>query len=124
MKTLLFVILATGLLATTAQAEEQESPALIEGQSAETLAEAVSHLSDYNSRLSALLSQPELRDEDLAIIHDLTYTLENALSRIDKEVDAMTASVEEVQQGAQSDDRARVREHGQAYLESIRFLVK
>lgn len=124
MKTLLLAILTTGLLASTVHAEEQARPEHFEGQSSETLSEAVSHLSEYNSRLSALLSQQELSDEDLAIVHELTYTLENALARLDKEVDAMAASLEEVHLGSESADRERVRENGQAYLEAIHQLVK
>ncbi len=48
----------------------------------------------------------------------LTYTLENALQRIDQEVDAMAISLEEVHLGSETLDQERVSSNGAAYLEA------
>jgi len=134
MKSVLLVALCAGLMAGGVYAEEQaeeqteeqaeERPDHFEGQRADTLSDAVSNLSTNNDHLAALLAKDELSDDDMGIIHQLTYTLENALAKIAEEVDSMAALVEEVHLGSENMERDRVRENGKAYLETIRPLVR
>ena len=127
MKHLLFSALLVALLTTGAHAEEEDAPERPRhhtGQTAATLSQAVSNLTNSNDHLSALLAKRDLSDADLEIIHQLTYTLENALARIDEEVATMMDLVEEVHQGSENGERERVRDNGKAYLEAIRPLVK
>ncbi|WP_416138368.1 DUF6746 family protein [Halomonas sp. HK25] len=126
----LLVALFAGLMAGGVYAEEnakehaEERPDHFEGQSADSLSQAVSNLSSTNDHLAALLAKDELSDDDMAIIHQLTYTLENALAKLGEEVDTMADLVEEVHLGSESMERDRVRENGQTYLETIRPLVR
>ncbi|MEQ6887394.1 DUF6746 family protein [Halomonas sp. CS7] len=120
MKNLLLTALCTGLLATTAYAE---GPDHFSGEPSRTLEEALTNLSDYNARLTELLAKDELSNRDLGTVHELTYTLENALARIDAEVDTMATSLEEVHLGSESVDRERVRLNGMAYLNAARPLT-
>ncbi|MCL7941670.1 hypothetical protein M8009_15375 [Halomonas sp. ATCH28] len=121
MKKLLLAALCTGLLASTAQAEER--PDHFEGEAADTLAEAVTQFSETNRQLAQLLAQDELSNTDLGTIHELTYTLENAMAKIDEELDTMAVDLEEVHLGSESVDHERVRTHGTAYLEAAQTLV-
>ena len=121
MKNLLLTALCTGLLATTAHAE---SPDHFSGEPSRTLEEALANLSDYNARLTELLAKDELSNSDLGTVHELSYTLENALARIDAEVDTMATSLEEVHLGSESLDRERVRLNGMAYLNAARPLAE
>lgn len=41
----------------------------------------MANFSEYNQRLAELLTQDELAITDLGTVHELTYTLENALNR-------------------------------------------
>jgi uncharacterized protein (DUF342 family) len=121
MKKMMFTTLCSLLLATAAQAEER--PEHFEGESADTLAEAVANFSETNRELADLLAQDELSNADLGTIHELTYTLENALAKIDEELDTMSVDLEEVHLGSETADRERVRSHGAAYLEAAQTLV-
>ncbi|MDT8879366.1 DUF6746 family protein [Halomonas saccharevitans] len=112
--------LCTGMLATTAHAE---GPDHFSGEPSRTLEEAIANLGEYNERLTELLAKDELSNRDLGTVHELSYTLENALARIDAEVDAMAVSLEEVHLGSESVDRERVRLNGMAYLNGARPLT-
>ncbi|MGM0981858.1 MAG: DUF6746 family protein [Pseudomonadota bacterium] len=121
MKQLLFAALCAGLLATTAQAEER--PDHFEGETAGSLAEAVIQFSETNRQLAELLAQEELSNAELGTIHELSYTLENALATFGEELDTMAVDLEEVHLGSESVERERVRSHGAAYLEAAQTLV-
>jgi len=121
MKKLMLAALCSGLLATTAQAEER--PDHFEGEAADSLAEAVTQFSETNRLLAELLAQEELSNADLGTIHRLSYTLENALAMFDAQLDTMAVDLEEVHLGSESVERERVRTHGEAYLEAAQTLV-
>lgn len=123
MKKLLLAGLMSGLM--FAAAAQASSPAEhFEGEPAETLDQAVANFSEYNQRLAELLAQEELSLEDLGTIHELSYTLENALQKINEEVEAMAADLEEVHLGSETGDFERVQRHGEAYLEDAQTLVR
>ena len=121
MKKLMLAALCSGLLATTAQAEER--PDHFEGEAADSLAEAVTQFSETNRLLAELLAQDELSNADLGTVHRLSYTLENALAMFDAQLDTMAVDLEEVHLGSESVERERVRTHGEAYLEAAQTLV-
>ncbi len=122
MKTLLPILLA-GLLFTTATAQADTSPSHFKGEPADTLSQAVANFSTYNEQLAQLLAQDELSLQDLGTIHELTYTLENALEKIQEEVEGMAYTLEEVHQGSETGDFERVQANGAAYLEAAQTLV-
>ena len=93
-----------------------------EGQPIETLKQAVDALALNNDLLEVLLDKPELTDSDLAIMQRLTETIENALHKVDEEVDIMIEQVLEVRAGADGQEQERIRESGQDYLERIKTL--
>lgn len=87
-----------------------------EGRSAETLEQAVSNFNKGNARLDKLLSQDSLSAADVAAIHELTYTLENALGKINADLDALAVTLEEIHLGSEDNDAARVKAQGDKYL--------
>lgn len=87
-----------------------------QGRSADTLTQAISNFNKGNQRLENLLSQDAISAEDLAAIHELTYTLENALARINAELDALAETLEEVHLGSEENDADRVKTEGDKYL--------
>lgn len=114
-------LLAFGLSAT---ALADERPDHFEGEKAATLDEALSHLATYNAELEAILARDELGPEDTAKIHELTYTLENALERIDAEVEAMAESLEEVHVASERYQVETVRTQGRRYLDASSKLAR
>jgi hypothetical protein len=93
-----------------------------QAKSSDTLEQAVINFNDSNGRLEALLAG-DLDGSDLAQIHELTYTLENALEKIQTESGAMAESLEEVHQASERSDAQAVRQHGVAYLDAARKLI-
>jgi hypothetical protein len=87
------------------------------------LAEAVFIFSETSREPADLLAQDDPSIADLSPIHSPTYTLENAMAKIDEELDTMAVDLEEVHLGSETTDRERVRSHGAAYLDAAHTLV-
>ena len=94
-----------------------------EGKSADTLAEAVANMSEYNEQLAAILAQEALIPQDMHNVHQLTYTLENALERIRAEVVELADVLETVHLASETADTDAVLESGAVYLDTARILV-
>ncbi|NIC06997.1 DUF6746 family protein [Billgrantia bachuensis] len=122
MKKLLHSVLLSGLM-VAAIAQASTPTEHFEGEPADTLSQAVANFSETNQQLAELLAQDELSIEDLGTIHELTYTLENALEKINEEADAMAVNLEEVHLGSETGDFERVQSHGADYLEAAQTLV-
>ncbi|MDR5902637.1 MULTISPECIES: DUF6746 family protein [Halomonas] len=117
----LLPLLLAGLMATPALADDDQ-PQHFSGKPADTMAEAVANASEANRELAELLDG-ELSDADLARIHQLSYTMENALGRIHEEVYQLEGTLEEVHLGSEAFDRERVRSNGEAYLDGMAPLL-
>ncbi|MCE8014171.1 DUF6746 family protein [Billgrantia desiderata] len=112
---------------TQEQMQEEEFVEQLEqaqGQPIDTLKQAVDALELRNDLLDVLLSKNELTEGDMAIIQQLTETMENALAKIDEELGIMREHVQEVRSGAGDREQARIRENGQEYLERIKTLMQ
>ncbi|TXS91294.1 arginase family protein [Parahaliea maris] len=119
---LLAIALPLTLLSTGAGAAERFDH--YQGAPAATIQEALSNLEAYNEFLESLLDKGEsLSDADMGKIHQLSYTLENALERIEEELDGIAANLEEVHQGSEQLQRDRVLENGSNYLKRTRQLT-
>ncbi len=108
------------LLLPNAQAESR--PGHYKGHPADTLQQAVTNFSEYNDKLATLLAG-DLTPATLSEVHQLTYTLENALQKINEEASDLTDILEEVHLASESNQPAVVKERGEAYLEVSRTLI-
>lgn len=122
MRHLLPALAVTAVLATSGGALADEVDHY-EAQPSRTLEEAMSNLAEYNDRLNEIMEKDELSADDLDAIHQLTYTLENALARIDTELEGMAVNLEEVHLASERLDRETLREHGPRYLRKARMLA-
>ncbi|MCH8543662.1 MAG: hypothetical protein LAT61_08835 [Alcanivorax sp.] len=120
-------VLGTGLLGLTllfgsglALADRADH---FEGLPADTLEQAVANLSEYNRKLAALVAQDSLSPQDMHAVHQLTYTLENALERIHTELGDLAEVLEEVHVASETADPDTVLQQGRAYLDKARTLV-
>ncbi|WP_229146145.1 DUF6746 family protein [Alcanivorax sp. 1008] len=94
------------------------------GKPSPTLTEAMTNFTEYNKKLEALLAQDELSAKDMHEIHVLTYTLENALQKIDDSVDELEEMLEDVHKGSEHADPDKVKKQGKGYLELSRELMR
>lgn len=124
-------ILATIGLATfitvavqPAQAQDEQRYEHFKGQPAKNLDQALFNIANFNAKLEEIMAKGELSPNDMATIHQLSYTLENALQRLDEEVDTMQEVLEEVHLASESMDYETVKKQGKVYLEATGKLVK
>ena len=103
---------------------DSDRPAHAKGEPAETLQQAVTNLSEYNTKLEALLTRDELNAQDMHEVHMITYTLENALQKIQADLAESAEVLEEVHIASETGKPEIVKEKGQAYLQTTRTLVK
>lgn len=101
-----------------------DRPGHYEGEPAETLEQAVANFSEYNSRLEAILGKGELSSADLHEVHELTYTLENALEKLRDEMEDLAEVLEEVHVASENADAATVMSRGRLYLETSRQVIE
>jgi len=104
--------------------DDEDHAEHFEGKEAANLEEAVANLAEYNDRLKALLDQEELSAEDMNQIHKYSYTLENALQKVQEETQSVAANLEEVHLASERMDEAIVREQGKVYLETTHTLLQ
>lgn len=116
--------LALVSLSVAAAPLSEERPDHFEGKSSETLEQAMSNLAEYNAKLSDMLTSGELTPRQMADIHQLTYTLEEALAKLKDEVETMQEQVETVHLGSEQMKFDDVKQTGQDYLEKAAKIVK
>lgn len=113
----LFTILAiAGMLSFSTVALADERPDHFEAKPSPTLDAAIENLAEYNPKLASLIEKDSLSQEDLNTVHQLTYTLEQALARIGEEKDRVAALLEEVHLASERADSETVKQSGQGYL--------
>lgn len=115
----LLLVLFFGLFAPagTPSAADTDRVEHFEGQSAESLDEALDHLHRYNAQLAALIDADEITAETSYEVHELTYTLENALGRLAKELGVVRDTLERVHLASEADQSEVIVTQGQQYLE-------
>lgn len=116
------VFLVLTILLGTAAADDDRVEHF-EGKPAETLEEAVANFAEANAEMAGLL-EGRLSDQDLVRIHELSYTLENALERISREVDSLAVTLEDIHVASEQMDRETIRTQGSTYLNEAQFLAQ
>lgn len=114
---------AVVMLASTAHATE-ERPAHFKGEASPNWEVAVTNLSEYNERLAQLVNKDELTADDLAQVHQLTYTLENALERMEEDLSEVAATLEKVHVASETNDSKTVTEQGKKYLADSAVILR
>lgn len=117
------ILMLAGSLTLAGAAPASDDVEHYEGKSAETLEQAVANFSAYNGKLAAILEQKELTPQDLATVHQLTYTLENALERIKQDLSDLAETLEEIHLASERADAEAVSSNGASYLDTARTLI-
>lgn len=100
-----------------------ESPAHFEGQTFTDISQAVKVFNDYNKRFEEKL-EGELNGLDLHEIHELTYTMENAVAYITQSMYTVAEELEAVHQATELSNPDVVKKSGKKYLELSRNIVR
>lgn len=112
---------AFGLNAAWADSDKVQH---FKGLDAPDLSTALTNLSEYNQKLSQVISKENLTAEDLAEIHQLTYTLENAIERIEDEVEDIGEILENVHVASETMEPETAQSEAKKYLEKSNLLTK
>lgn len=115
------VAVASALIALPVTADDDVDH--FQGLPAKTLEQAVTNISEYNRRLEKLLAG-NLSPEVMTQIHQLTYTLENALDTLDDSIDQLEDTLEQVHKASERADSATVRSAGKQYLNNSRKIIQ
>ncbi len=107
-------------LATVASADEVRH---YEPEQSETLEEAVAHFAEYNGLLRQVLAKDELSVADMERVHELTYTLEIALAKINEHFSDLPVTLENLHLASEDHDAAKTRGIGEVYLETAETVV-
>ncbi len=102
----------------------EELPGHFKGKPAPTLEVAIANLTESNAKLEALLEKETLEPKELVQIHEMSYTMENALKKLGEEQARLAALMEEVHRASESGDGKKVKDSGAAYLKGTAPLVR
>jgi len=101
----------------------QDRPDHYQGEAVSTLSQAVVQLEKYNAELEQLVAG-ELSPNAMAKIHELTYSIEVALAKVNDEFAQAAVDLEEVHLGSEELNSDRVQENAKAYLERTGTVLK
>lgn len=119
-QTLAFLTCAALTIPMASLAEDVEH---FKGKQSATLEAAIANFSEYNNKLEKIL-EGELTPEAMNEVHQLTYTLENALGKINEEFDGLAVTLEEIHLASERADTEGVANHGKRYLETSRTVIE
>ncbi|MEM0909692.1 MAG: DUF6746 family protein [Pseudomonadota bacterium] len=88
------------------------------------LTAAVCNLNKYNKTLDEIVSASEQSVEDMVKVHELTYTLENAIIKIKEELDEIAANLEEVHLASEKIDKEGVTKYATLYQDQLSLLLQ
>ncbi|MBK1621176.1 hypothetical protein CKO42_22710 [Lamprobacter modestohalophilus] len=86
------------------------------GKDADSVKEAFHHFEEGNEKLEKYLKGDSIEGADLAHVHELTYTLENAIAKMQAALARLATSLEEVHLASERGDADVVLESGREYL--------
>lgn len=124
MKKMTLLVAGLFALGLSAVLQAEERPDHFKGKPSETLEQAVANFSEYNGKLADLLAKDALNPHDLHQVHELTYTLENALEKINAELTELAKTLEAVHVASESGDAKTTKEEGARYLDTARQVIK
>lgn len=116
--------LSLGLLSFGSAQAHDHAVKHFKGVPSETYQQAISNLQQYNPKLSEIMAKDTLTPKDMAEIHQLTYTLENAIERIQAHLQQTAEVLEEVHQASENAHYDKALTQGRIYLEQSNLLIK
>lgn len=101
-----------------------DRPEHYSGEKAETLEEALKNLRTYSDKLSDLVQDDAFGSEHLNAVHELTYTLENALETMEEELEQLAETLESVHIASEQGETTTVADDSRVFLEKTQVLLQ
>lgn len=101
-----------------------ERPEHYSGEKAETLEEALENLRTYSDKLATIVQDESFDSEHLNSVHEITYTLENALQTVEEELQQLAETLESVHIASEQGETTTVAEDSRIFLEKTRMLLQ
>jgi phage terminase small subunit len=120
---LVFFLLLISLCSLTLASDDDDRPDHFEGEPSRTLEEALQNFSEANARLAEIVGQDSPDTQAVFEVHQLTYTLENAVDKIRDEMEDLAEVLEEVHKASERNDGETVTARGRVYLEKARKIA-
>lgn len=98
--------------------DEGERPSHYVPEASETLEQAVDNFVTTSAEVARILSSEPLSVEEMERVHELTYTLEVALAKMNEELAALPEVLEVLHKASEGEDVARFKAAGAAYLDT------
>ena len=89
----------------------------------ETLSQAVKVFSEYNQKFAAIVAKDRIELKEMGEVHQMTYSMENALRKIKREVAEMEYLLEEVHEASEHGQPQTVIKDGRQYLKKAQTLI-
>ncbi|MDN3652360.1 hypothetical protein QWY77_06240 [Thalassotalea ponticola] len=121
--TLLTLLVASASIAQNAVAKNSEPYQHFPALESPNTQVALCHLTRFNQQLKAITDKPELSAQDMVKVHQLTYTLENALMRLQTDLKDIAADLETVHIASEQLDAAAIKSAGDDYLQALDLLL-
>ena len=120
-KLIISAISSVFLVISAASAEEKYShfPSL----DAPNTTVALDNLAKFNQKLQAIASKKDLTPEDMVKVHELTYTLENAVLRLQKGLNNIAVDLEKVHKASERFDQQTLRDSSEKYLTATQLIL-
>ena len=89
-----------------------------------SVAEAQYNLAKYNASLQDIINQSKLTVTDMLSVHELTYTLEQAIQRLQVSLADVAEELEKVHKASEHLDRNTIVSSGQIYQEKLQAILQ
>jgi hypothetical protein len=103
-------------LASLAPAVPADEVRHYQAKPSDTFEQAVANFNEYNALMAGLLEADPLTMDEMERIHELTYTIEDALAKMVETLQALPVTLEEVHLASEGDDPAALRTLAADYL--------
>lgn len=117
-----FLFLSLGSVSLAAGDAERQGH--FKGKQSATLEQAVTNFREHNAKLAKLLAKDKLSPQDAQEVHELTYTLENALKKINSDFAELADVLEEVHVASEKLDTITIKKRGKTYLDISQKVIK
>jgi len=84
---------------------------------------AFCNIKSYNQTLASITAKETLSAEDMVKVHELTYTLENAIMRLQADLNQAAIDLEEVHQASERLEQSTIQTSGKRYLDATSQLL-
>ena len=91
------------------------------GEDVNTVEEAIAVLQKYNTKLSIILESDEIKPQDMGKIHEMTYSMENALKILEASLKITQRNLEELHLSSERMETDKAKVYGKLYLNDASF---